>query len=140
MKNLKIISLGLGQQSTTLYLMSSLGQIPRADYAIFADPGAESQLTYDYLDWLLQWQKTNNGIPIIITGSKTIYDDLLSNGTGFSSIPAFVKKEEGDIGILRRQCTDDYKISAVNNAIRELYGLKKYARYSKNGNLARYFY
>ena len=38
---MKIISLGLGIQSTAMYLMSSLNYIDRADYAIFADPGAE---------------------------------------------------------------------------------------------------
>ena len=38
---MRIISLGLGVQSTAMYLMSSLGYIDRADYAIFADPGAE---------------------------------------------------------------------------------------------------
>ena len=37
---MKIISLGLGIQSTAMYLMSSLGLINRADYAIFADPDA----------------------------------------------------------------------------------------------------
>ena len=39
---LKVISLGVGIQSTAVYLMSSIGyKIPRADVAIFADPGAE---------------------------------------------------------------------------------------------------
>jgi len=132
MKNFKIISLGLGQQSTTLYYMSSLGEIPRADYAIFSDPGAESKVTYAYLKGLLKWQKKNKGIPIIVTGRKSIYTDLIlglnAEGNRFASIPAFTKDENGKIGMLRRQCTDDYKIKEVNNAIRKLYGLKKYAR------------
>ncbi|MCC6373103.1 MAG: hypothetical protein IT236_19015, partial [Bacteroidia bacterium] len=32
--NYKVISLGLGQQSTALYLMSSTGFIERADFAV----------------------------------------------------------------------------------------------------------
>ena len=135
MKSLKVISLGLGQQSTVLYYMSSMGVLPKADYAIFADPGAESQDTYNYLKELMEWQQKNNGIPIIVTEQKSIYNDLIDGtnckGTRFSSIPAFVKKEDSQSGILRRQCTDDYKITPVNNAIRELYGLKKYARTPK---------
>jgi len=38
---MKVISLGLGVQSTALYYMSSMGELPRADYAIFADTGGE---------------------------------------------------------------------------------------------------
>ena len=44
---MKIISLGLGIQSTAMYIMSSLGKIERADYAVFADPGAELPDTYN---------------------------------------------------------------------------------------------
>lgn len=62
LKSLKVILLGLGQQSTALYFMSSLGEIPRADYAVFSDPGAEDPATYDYLEWLQGWQKDNKGI------------------------------------------------------------------------------
>ena len=52
---MKIISLGLGVQSTAMYLMSSLGYIDRADYAIFADPGAELPDTYKLWDYLNDW-------------------------------------------------------------------------------------
>ena len=34
---MKVISLGLGVQSTAVYMMSSLGRLPRADHAVFAD-------------------------------------------------------------------------------------------------------
>ena len=47
---MKVISLGLGVQSTALYLMSSSGAVERADYAIFSDPGAEHPKTYELLD------------------------------------------------------------------------------------------
>ena len=62
---MKIISLGLGVQSTAMYLMSSLGYIDRADYAIFADPGAELPDTYQLWDYLTEWKelKTNVRYP-----------------------------------------------------------------------------
>ena len=51
---MKIISLGLGVQSTALCMMSSLGRIDRADHAIFADPGGELPQTYQILEYLTE--------------------------------------------------------------------------------------
>jgi len=131
MQPLKILSLGLGVQSTAIYYMSSMGILPRLDYAIFADPGREKAKTYQYLNYLLNWQKENNGVPIIVKADKNLYTDLLnkqnSTGNRFSSIPAFTASGE-TTGMLNRQCTGEYKIAVVDNAIRELYGLPKKAR------------
>ena len=82
---MKIISLGLGIQSTAMYLMSSLGHIDRADYAIFADPGAELPDTYRLWDYLKDWAKYNNGIPLI-KKRKSLYDDIIKaqNSSGIS--------------------------------------------------------
>ena len=95
---MKIISLGLGVQSTTMYLMSSLGELDRADHAVFADPGAEHPETYELLDYVLNWQQENDGIPITFE-KKSLYADLLNgtNSTGqrFASIPAFTNSEQG---------------------------------------------
>lgn len=127
----RIISLGLGVQSSALYLMSSMGELPRADYAVFADTGAESKGTYDYLEWLLQWKDDNNGIAIAVCKEKNLYKDLLSSATTkkFIAIPAFVKKEGGAVGMLKRQCTADYKIKVIDDFIRdEVYHLPKRSR------------
>ena len=129
----KFISLGLGQQSTALYLMSSRGELPRADYAIFADTGSESKQTYEYLKWLLKWQKQHDGIPIITANrKKSLYNDLIEgtndSGTRFASIPAFTKNPDGSTGILRRKCTEEYKVKIIHKAIRKVYGLKKFQR------------
>jgi hypothetical protein len=125
---MKIISLGLGVQSTALYYMSSTGELPRCDYAIFADPGKEKKGTIEYLKFLQNWQKQNNGVPILVSRSKNLYRDLLqsTNSTGqrFSSVPAFTKNEDGSIGMLRRQCTQEYKISIVDAAIRSILDTK----------------
>ena len=124
----KVLSLGLGVQSTALYYMSSMGELPRCDYAIFADLGKEKKKTIQYLKFLQTWAKKNNGIPIIVIRKKNLYRDLLhsenSTGERFSSIPAFTKNEDGSIGMLRRQCTGEYKIKQVDKAILEILGLK----------------
>ena len=127
---MKVISLGLGIQSTAMYLMSSLGYMDRADYAIFADPGAEYDQTYKLLDDLKNWSKKNSGIEIIVCDEKNLYNDLIdgfnSSGQRFAGIPAFSNYEYG--GMVRRQCTSEYKIKPVMRKIRELHGLKKYQK------------
>jgi hypothetical protein len=124
---MKIISLGLGVQSVALYYMSSIGELPRVDAAIMADPGKEKDRTYKYLSYLQTWQVNNNGIPILVVQEKNLYDDLLhkANGTAgrFASIPAFVQNNQGETGMLKRQCTYDYKILQVNGMIRKIYGI-----------------
>jgi hypothetical protein len=127
-KGLKIISLGFGVQSSALYFMSSLGILPRCDYAIFANPHSEKESTYNYIKYVQQWQTDNNGIPIIICNEKNLYDDLTSNlktevKSGVS-IPAFAIDDDGKVGMINRQCTSDYKIDLIDKAIRTLYGLQ----------------
>ena len=124
----KVISLGLGQQTAALYLMSSLGIVERADYAIFADTGAESKATYKYFEWLKTWAAQNNGIPILQVSKGNLYEDLMAGTSGirkrFASIPAFVRNIQGAIGLLRRQCTNEYKVQVIFRALRRLYKLK----------------
>ena len=120
---MKIISLGLGIQSTAMYLMSSLGLINRADYAIFADPDAELPDTYNLWEDLNVWQKENNGIPLI-KKKKSIYKDLI-NGYKKNIRVAKIPAHTSSGGILLRQCTGEYKINVVIQEIRKLHKLKK---------------
>jgi|SRR5581483_244504 len=121
---MKIISLGLGVQSTWLYLASSMGILPKVEAAIFVDTGKEKKKTLEYLEWLTQWAHNNSNIPIIICKEKNLYADLLSNDK-YVKIPAYTKNNDRSIGMLQRQCTTDYKIYIVDKAIRSLLGLKK---------------
>lgn len=127
----QIISLGMGVQSTALYLMSSMGQLPRTDYAIFVDVGKEGKGTYEYLDFLQDWCSDNNGIPITVLREKNLYENLLHHqpDTRFTSIPAFTLNDDGSVGMLRRQCTAEYKIQVIQDHIRDhIYGLPKGSR------------
>lgn len=125
---MRIQSNGMGMQSAAMYLMSCLGELPRFDYSIFADPGAEKDKTYEYLDWLKDWAKKNNGIELIHDISKNLYTDLLkqenSTGQRVASIPAYTLLG-GEVGQVRRQCTNEYKIEVINRKVMELQGLKK---------------
>jgi hypothetical protein len=124
-----ILNLGAGVQSTTVYLMYLHGEIqPPIECAIFADTGEEPAAIYRHLEWL----KSLNGPPIVVrsVGSR-LGDDLQhgrnSTGQRFASIPAYTAAREGAKGgIIRRQCTKEYKIEVIERYIRrEMLGLSK---------------
>jgi hypothetical protein len=132
---MRIISLGVGVQSAALYYMSSMGLIERCDYAIFADTGGEKTDTLLYWNILKQWEVINNGIPLINANYKNLQFDLLNEinltNNKFVSIPAFTKGETGKVGMLKRQCTNEYKIAQVNKKIREILELPGRSRFPK---------
>ena len=129
--NMQVIALGMGMQSTALYLMSSMGLVDRCDIAVFSDPMSEHYKTYELLEWILEWQKDNDGVPIEVV-KKDLYKDIVTpmsrSEKGFNryaSIPAHIRNEDGSKGISIRSCTVDYKIAPVTKVARKFMGLKK---------------
>jgi hypothetical protein len=123
-----ILNLGAGVQSTTLYLMYLRGEIaPQIDCAIFADTGEEPAGIYRHLDWM----RSLNGPPIVTVSVGRLGEDLQhgrnSTGQRFASIPAFTAAREGHkIGIVRRQCTREYKIDPIERYVRrEILGMER---------------
>jgi len=122
---LTALSLGAGVQSSTILLMACKGELPKPDFAIFADTGWESEATYKHLDWLTS-EAIKCGIPVITVNAGNIRDDILNAvemNTRFASMPLFCINN-GKTGMLRRQCTSDYKIVPIHRKIRELLGYK----------------
>jgi hypothetical protein len=124
--NLRILSLGAGVQSSTLALMIEKGQVPMVDAAIFADVKGEPKAVYEWLDYL-KTQVTK--YPIYVVTWRNLKQDILDAAQGnykAFTAPFFTKNiETGKRGMLRRQCTSDYKIKPVVQKIRELLGLEK---------------
>jgi len=133
MKEIHVLNLGAGVQSTMVYLLATmkhpaiLEHMPRVDFAVFADTGEEPQRVYDHLEWL----KSLDGPEILMrsTGSK-LGDDLI-NGVGktrrFSALPVF---SGGGSGRGPRHCSRDYKINVIEKCIRqEIVGLKPRQRF-----------
>ncbi len=126
---LRVLSLGAGVQSTTLALMAAHGEIgPMPDFAAFADTGWEPAAVYDHLAWL----RSGNVLPfpVHVVSGGDIRADLLRAGRGerWASIPAFTRSVRGvriDIGMIRRQCTKDYKIVPIRRKVRALAGLTR---------------
>ena len=121
MKN--IISLGAGVQSSVMALMAASGEItPMPDCAIFADTGWEPQRVYDWLDWL----ETQLPFPVYRVSKGNLRDDTVNSFQkgSFASIPFFTESNSVGGGLLRRQCTREYKIEPITKKIRELMGLQ----------------
>ena len=113
---IRILSLGAGVQSSTMALMADQGAFGvKPDAAIFADTGWEPTPVLEHLEWL----KTQLSYPVYITGKGTsIRDDIINamgeNGNRFASAPFFTKNPESNKkGMLRRQCTREYKITPI---------------------------
>jgi hypothetical protein len=134
---LRVISLGAGVQSSTMFLMACKGVLtPKPDAAIFADTQWEPKEVYQWLDEL-ERIGGEAGIPIIRATAGSLRADALTfmkggpdgkhrQGVGgrWASLPLFVLNPDGSSGMIRRQCTKDYKIKVVEKEIRKMVGLK----------------
>lgn len=126
--NLRVISLGAGVQSSTLYLLACAGELmPNPDVAIFADTQAEPPWVYEQLDYLA----SVGSIPIERVSAGDLGEAVMrgtnSIGGRFASVPFWVESAGGR-GMGRRQCTREYKIDPIKRRIRELLGLVKNER------------
>lgn len=125
-----VLSLGAGVQSTVLALLlddtgSSLRKLyDKPTYAVFADTGWEPTYVYDHLEWLIQ----AISYPIYIVAKGSIRENLRrgrnANGQHFIDVPFFMLDENGRKGMLRRQCTSNYKMRPIRRRVREELGLK----------------
>lgn len=139
MKTYRILNLGAGVQSTTLALMSKVGEVERYDYAVFADTQSEPRSVYKHLDWLI----SELDFPVIIDTAGSLRENIRSGIYGdmgrYISIPAFVGDEKRE-GIVQRHCTAVYKIDVVERAIRrKILGIPKHARWPKGIHVTQSF-
>lgn len=114
MVDLTVVSLGLGVQSTTLLLMAEAGLItPRPDLAIFADTQSEPSAVYRHLAWI----REHTTIPIrVVTAGNLAADALASVSSAW--MPLYVLNKDGSPGMLKRQCTKNYKIVPIRREVR----------------------
>lgn len=152
---LRVLSLGAGVQSTTLALMAAHGEVgPMPDCAIFADTGWEPKAVYEHLAWLASPNVLPFPVHVVSAGDLRADLLAGARGERWASIPAFTRtvtpagatlpvyeeEENGDlavvgfrilatervgIGMIRRQCTSDYKIVPIRRKVRELLGISR---------------
>lgn len=106
-------------------LMAAHGEItPMPDCAIFADTGAEPRKVYEWLDWL----EKQLPFPVYRVMHKTgLHTAVVRSATDKSARvatpPFFTMLDNGKPGILRRQCTAEFKLTPLRKKTRELMGL-----------------
>lgn len=131
---LNFISLGAGVQSSTMLLMALHGEItPRPDCAIFADTQWEPKATYDHLAFLESVACAHDFTIHRVTKGNIRADAFatIEARKRNASLPLHVRNKEGEPGILRRQCTREYKIEPLVKMQRELVGLRPRQRAPK---------
>jgi hypothetical protein len=119
----RILSLGAGVQSTTVLLMMVHGKIPKASHAIFADTRWEPKAVYDHLNALVPLMEAAD-IKFHKVSAGDLRADAL-NASKFSSLPFYIRDANGKKSLLRRQCTNQYKLKPIIFKSRDLVGLQK---------------
>ena len=127
MQTVHVLSYGAGVQSKAILYMAAMGIItPKPDLVVFADPGWESEGTYQDLRQVMQDMK-RFGIEIMVTAKGNIREDIYNgkhHNKRFVSLPFFTLNQKGEKGMVRRQCTKEYKIEPVHKAIRAFLGYR----------------
>ena len=123
------LSLGAGVQSSALLVLACTDdRVPKPDVAIFADTGDEPPWVYEYVEVLQEWAKPH-GVPIEIASNGVLSEWVLgrkNEGRNFVNIPIFTAGADGNkTGVLRRQCTREFKIAPITQKVRELLGYSK---------------
>lgn len=124
---LRVLSLGAGVQSSTLALMAACQEIETPDFAIFADPQAESAATYQHL------AAFDLPFPIHRVSRGDLGADFLAalagDVTRCGQPPFYVRNPDNDGtpaadsgGMLWRQCTKEYKLEPIRREVRRVSG------------------
>ena len=118
-------------QSSTILLMSIKGELPKLDACVFADTSWEPNEVYEHYEFLEEEAKAA-GIPVHRVSAGNLRKHAIegqlrgrkSDGQQSVPIPLHVLKSDGTKGIVRRQCTGQYKIEPIQRFIKtELLGL-----------------
>lgn len=126
---LRIVSFGAGVQSTTILAMIAAGRLERPDALIFADTHWEPRAVYDHLQWCAG-KAQEIGLPLYVVSHGDLRADSIratvrgrkGEGSRAASMPFYTRDESGEVGIIQRQCTREYKLDPVNRKVRELLG------------------
>ena len=144
---LRVLSLGAGVQSSTVLLMSCRGVLPKLDAAVFADTQWEPRQVYEHLEWL-EAQAREAGIPVHRVTAGDLRQHTLEGfvrgsrdkSQRYASLPLHVLQPDGSRGMIRRQCTREYKIEPIERFIRrELLGLRPGQRWPKEHVIDQWF-
>jgi hypothetical protein len=121
---LRVLNWGMGQDSTTILLMSHHGELPPFDAVLVADTQQEPVEVYETMKWVMALVQ----VPIY----RVTVGDLGAACLGYlrnnppasrPQIPFYVAGSNGKASPLRRGCTEAYKIKPIRKKLRELLGI-----------------
>lgn len=104
---MQVLSLGWGVQSTTLAAMAALGDIGPL-IGVHADTRHERSDTYAYAERLTPWLQERGVEVVTVRATAT----PLIDQWGGVAVPAY-----SDGGLVRRQCTGDWKVTPIRRWI-----------------------
>ncbi len=134
MNAVRVLSFGAGTQSSAVLGLIEEGRLPPVDFAVFADTQCEPDEVYAWMEKIHGWVKKTR---IVIATRGNLFTDTIAKAAGgstrFASIPFYTAdtrdgKNGDDEAILKRQCTSEYKIEVVQQAVRRELGYKKRQR------------
>jgi len=105
------LSLGWGVQSFVLAAMSALGELPRVDVAIHSDTTHERAATYAFAAQWTPWLEAR-GVRVV-TVSDPIAANKILEDNGQTHAPLYTLSPDGNMGKLRRSCTQRWKIAPL---------------------------
>ena len=119
---IQIASLGGGQASTAMILMSLHGHIDaQVDAAVWADTGREPQSTHDTIGFLKEYA-TEFGVPVYIVRATLadgdIWKAMLIANSRNGQMPMFFYNKEGKRSMLNRYCTNEFKVFPIRRLLR----------------------
>lgn len=118
-----VLLYGAGTQSTGLLLMMCDGYngMAKPDMVIFSDTGAEPDFIIDYMRKVSAYVNHKFGVIILEVNNGNLDYDI-RHGTGrIASLPLFTANG----GMIRRQCTEEYKIRPASKLIKDRLNIKR---------------
>lgn len=116
-RTFRVLSLGAGQQSSALLLMSAKGLLPKLDLVVFADTQWERRVVYDNVH-RLERVAAEAGIRFERVTVGPLRDAALGD---FVPMPVFGERN-GRRVVMRQSCTVNWKIVPIRRKVREIAG------------------
>lgn len=113
---LRVLSHGGGVQTRALLRLALDGTLERPDHVVFADTQAEPEAVYAALEEDRAACEAA-GVPFHIVTEGNLTHTHRSGGL---FIPAYTLNARGEGGMLRRQCTQRFKVAPIRRLLREL--------------------
>jgi hypothetical protein len=118
MPGLTVISLGWGVQSFTLAAMSALGDLPPVDFAIHADTTWERSATYEFAARWTPWLEEHGVKAVTVRADEAKRNPAYSRKKQSVFLPVYTKDKDDITGVLKRECTGEWKIMPMHRYIR----------------------